>query len=46
VGLAIASTNFAGTAAMPAVVAYALLSILGTLACALWFGTWNTVVEH
>jgi BASS family bile acid:Na+ symporter len=46
VGLAIASTNFPGTAALPAVIAYAVLSILGTLACALWFGTWNTVVEH
>lgn len=46
VGLAIASTNFAGTAALPAVVAYALLSILGTLIVAVWLGTWNTVAEH
>lgn len=46
VGLAIASTNFAGTAALPAVVAYALLSIFGTLIFAIWLGTWNTVAEH
>lgn len=46
VGLAIASTNFAGTAAMPAVVAYALVSMLGTFACALWFGAWNPVADQ
>lgn len=38
VGLVIATANFAGTAALTAVVAYALVSMLGTLAVALIFG--------
>jgi BASS family bile acid:Na+ symporter len=37
VGLVIVSANFAGTAAVTAVVAYALVSIFGTLACAFLF---------
>jgi BASS family bile acid:Na+ symporter len=37
VGLVIVSANFAGTPAVTAVVAYGLVSILGTLACALFF---------
>jgi BASS family bile acid:Na+ symporter len=37
VGLVIVSANFAGTPAVTAVVAYALVSIFGTLACALLF---------
>jgi BASS family bile acid:Na+ symporter len=38
VGLVIVANNFAGTAAATAVVAYALVSILGSLGCALAFG--------
>jgi bile acid:Na+ symporter, BASS family len=38
VALVIVSHNFAGTPAVTAVVAYALVSILGALACALFFG--------
>jgi BASS family bile acid:Na+ symporter len=38
VGLAIVSNNFAGTAAVTAVVAYAFVSIFGSLGCALWMG--------
>jgi BASS family bile acid:Na+ symporter len=37
VGLVIVSANFAGTPAVTAVVAYALVSLFGTLACALLF---------
>jgi len=37
VGLVIVSANFAGTPAVTAVVAYGLVSIFGTLACALLF---------
>ena len=38
VGLVIATSNFAGTPAVTAVVAYGLVSILGALGCALLFG--------
>jgi len=38
VGLVIVSTNFADTPAMTAVVAYALVSIFGTLGCAMVLG--------
>ena len=38
VGLAIVTSNFAGTPAVTAVVAYGLLSIVGTLVCALLIG--------
>jgi BASS family bile acid:Na+ symporter len=38
VGLAIVTSNFAGTAAVTAVVAYALVSIIGTFACAALLG--------
>jgi BASS family bile acid:Na+ symporter len=38
VGLVIVSANFAGTPAVTAVVAYALVSIFGTLACAFVMG--------
>jgi len=38
VALVIVSTNFADTPAVTAVIAYALVSILGTLACAFLFG--------
>jgi BASS family bile acid:Na+ symporter len=38
VGLVIVSANFASTPAVTAVVAYALVSIFGTLGCALLFG--------
>jgi BASS family bile acid:Na+ symporter len=38
VGLVIANTNFAGTPAVTAVVAYGMLSILGALACAFLVG--------
>lgn len=38
VGLVIVSTNFADTPAMTAVVAYALVSIFGTLGCAIVLG--------
>ncbi|MBL8795227.1 MAG: bile acid:sodium symporter [Planctomycetia bacterium] len=38
VGLVIAGDNFAGTPAVTAVVAYALVSIFGTLGCAFWLG--------
>jgi bile acid:Na+ symporter, BASS family len=38
VALTIATSNFAGTPAVTAVVAYALISTLGALACALLFG--------
>jgi BASS family bile acid:Na+ symporter len=41
VGLVIVSTNFAGTPAVTAVVAYALVSILGALGCALLFSKWS-----
>jgi BASS family bile acid:Na+ symporter len=37
VGLVIVSNNFAGTPAVSALVAYSLVSILGTLGCALVF---------
>jgi BASS family bile acid:Na+ symporter len=37
VGLVIVSTSFAGTPAVTAVVAYALVSILGALGCAFLF---------
>jgi BASS family bile acid:Na+ symporter len=40
VGLVIVSTNFAGTPAVTAVVAYALVSILGALGCAFLFSKW------
>src|SRR5262249_3696639 len=39
VALVIVSKNFADTPAVTAVIAYALLSILGTLACAFLFAT-------
>jgi predicted Na+-dependent transporter len=38
VGLVIVSANFADTPAVTAVVAYALMSIFGTLGCAFLFG--------
>ena len=38
VGLAIVTSNFAGTPAVTAVVAYALVSILGTFVCAALLG--------
>ena len=38
VGLAIVTTNFAGTPGVTSVVAYGLLSIVGTLVCALLIG--------
>lgn len=38
VGLVVAGANFAGTPAVTAVVAYALVSIFGTLGCAFLFG--------
>jgi len=38
VGLVIVSANFADTPAMTAVVAYALVSIFGTLGCAMVLG--------
>ena len=38
VGLVIVSANFAGTPAVTAMVAYALVSIFGTLVCALLLG--------
>ena len=41
VGLAIVTSNFAGTPAVTAVVAYGLLSIVGTLICALLIGRFN-----
>ena len=37
VALVIVSSNFAGTPAVTAVIAYALVSILGTLLCAFLF---------
>ena len=40
VGLAIAEANFAGTQAVTAVVAFALVSIFGTLAVAILLGKW------
>ena len=40
VGLVIASANFAGTPAVTAVIAYSLVSIFGTLACAVSLGKW------
>ena len=42
VGLVIVATSFAGTAAGTAVVAYALVSIFGTLGCAFLYGAWTT----
>ena len=42
VALAIVTSNFAGTPAVTAVVAYALISTLGALACALLFGKLGT----
>src|SRR5262245_13067655 len=41
VALVIVSKNFADTPAVTAVIAYALLSILGTLACAFLFATFS-----
>ena len=41
VGKVIVSANFAGTPAVTAVVAYALVSIFGTLACALLLGKFS-----
>jgi len=38
VGLVIVTSNFAGTAAVTAVVAYAVVSIVGTFLCAVLFG--------
>jgi BASS family bile acid:Na+ symporter len=38
VGLVIATGNFAGTPAVTAVVAYGLVSMLGTLGCGMLFG--------
>jgi len=38
VGLVIAGSNFAGTPAVTAVVAYGLVSIVGALGCALLLG--------
>jgi BASS family bile acid:Na+ symporter len=38
VGLAIATDAFAGTPVVTAVVAYGLVSMLGTLGCAVWLG--------
>ena len=42
VGLVIVATSFAGTAAGTAVVAYALVSIFGTLGFAFLYGAWTT----
>ncbi len=42
VGLVIVATSFAGTAAGTAVVAYSLVSIFGTLGCALLYGATTT----
>jgi bile acid:Na+ symporter, BASS family len=42
VGLVIVSSNFANTPAVTAVVAYALVSIFGTLGCAILFGRFTT----
>ena len=43
VGLAIVNSNFAGTPAVTAVVAYALVSIVGTLGCAVLLGQFRSV---
>jgi BASS family bile acid:Na+ symporter len=43
VGLVIVSANFAGTPAVTAVVAYALVSIFGTLACAFLLGKFTAM---
>jgi BASS family bile acid:Na+ symporter len=45
VGLVIVSANFAGTPAVTAVVAYALVSIFGTLACAFLFGKFTAMPQ-
>jgi BASS family bile acid:Na+ symporter len=45
VGLVIAAGNFAGTAAVTAVLAYGILEILGTLALAFWWGRQVRVTE-
>lgn len=45
VGLVIVSANFAGTPAATAVVAYALVSILGTLGCAVLLGMLTTNIK-
>lgn len=42
VGLVIVANSFAGTAAATSVVAYALISILGTLGCAFALRAWDT----
>jgi hypothetical protein len=43
VGLVIVANNFAGTAAGTVVVAYGLISIIGTLGCAFVFGARATL---
>lgn len=45
VALVIASGNFAGTPAMTAVVACSLVSIFGTLGCAILLGRTTTVAD-
>lgn len=40
VGLVIVANSFAGTAAATAVVAYAVVSVFGTLGCAALYGAW------
>ena len=44
VGLVIVTSNFAGTPAVTAVVAYGLISTVGALGCALLFGQ-STAIE-
>jgi BASS family bile acid:Na+ symporter len=46
VALVIASKNFADTRAVTAVIAYSLVSIFGTLACAFWFATLTSSAER
>lgn len=46
VGLVIVTTSFAGTAAGTAVVAYGLVSIFGTLACAFAYRAWMLPRTH
>ncbi|MBV8230607.1 MAG: hypothetical protein JO329_11540, partial [Planctomycetaceae bacterium] len=43
VGLVIARSNFAGTPAVTAVVAYGLISTVGALGCALLFGQFTAI---
>ena len=43
VGLVIVTSNFAGTPAVTAVVAYGLISTVGALGCALLFGQFTAI---